>query len=112
MCPLTVNHAYGPLRSRVGGGFSASPRVSTFLSTASRFQVSVHHVAGAAILPSDYASRHAAQCDSPACQVCSFVCESMVSIVCCTDVADIRHFNLWLNKRRSVTYSNSNRDMN
>ncbi len=71
------------------GEFSASPRVTTFLSTASRFQVSVRHVAGAAILPSDYASRHAAQCDSPACQVCSFVRESMVSVVCRTDVTDI-----------------------
>ncbi|KAL1265735.1 hypothetical protein QQF64_003762 [Cirrhinus molitorella] len=71
------------------GEFSASPRVTTFLSTASRFQVSVRHVAGAAILPSDYASCHAAQCDSLACQVCSFVRESMVSVVCRTDVADI-----------------------
>ncbi len=71
------------------GEFSVSPRVTTFLSTASRFQVSVRHVAGAAILPSDYASRHAAQCDSPACQVCSFVRESMVSVVCRTDVTDI-----------------------
>ncbi|KAL0153092.1 hypothetical protein M9458_051586, partial [Cirrhinus mrigala] len=73
------------------GEFSASPRVTTFLSAASRFQVSVRHVAGAAILPSDYASRHAAQCDSPVCQVCSFVRESLVSVVCRTDiyVADI-----------------------
>ncbi|KAL1261417.1 hypothetical protein QQF64_006682 [Cirrhinus molitorella] len=36
-----------------------------------------------------YASRHAAQCDSLACQVCSFVRESMVSVVCCTDIANI-----------------------
>ncbi|KAJ8349610.1 hypothetical protein SKAU_G00247400 [Synaphobranchus kaupii] len=50
------------------GEFSASPRVSTFLSTASRFQVSVRHVAGAAILPSDYASRNPPECDDMACQ--------------------------------------------
>ncbi|KAI2646458.1 HPr kinase/phosphorylase [Labeo rohita] len=59
------------------------------LGTTIRFQVSVCHIAGAAILPSDYAIRHAAQCDSPACQVCSFVRESLVSAVCRTDIADI-----------------------
>ncbi len=71
------------------GEFSVSPRVTTFLSTASRFQVTVRRVAGAVNLPSDYASRHAAQCDSPVCHLCSFIRESMVSIVCRTDTADI-----------------------
>ena len=33
------------------GEFSSSPRVATFLSTVSRYQASVHHVPGAAILP-------------------------------------------------------------
>ena len=41
------------------GEFSSSPRVATFLSTVSRYQASVPHVAGAAILPSDFASRNA-----------------------------------------------------
>lgn len=41
------------------GEFSASPRVSTYLSTVSRFQANVRHVAGVAILPSDFASRNA-----------------------------------------------------
>jgi len=44
------------------GEFSASPRVSTFLSTASRYQVTVRHVSGSAILPSDFASRNAPDC--------------------------------------------------
>ena len=35
------------------GEFSASPRVSTFLSVVSRYQASVRQVSGAAILPSD-----------------------------------------------------------
>ena len=47
------------------GEFSASPRVTLFLSTASRYQVLVRHVAGAAILPSDFASRNAPECDNP-----------------------------------------------
>ncbi|VDI84008.1 Hypothetical predicted protein [Mytilus galloprovincialis] len=60
-------------RSCVGGEFSASPRVSTFLSTACRYQVTVRHVAGAAILPSDFASRNAPDCEDSACQICTFV---------------------------------------
>lgn len=55
------------------GEFSASPRVSTFLSTVSRFQASVRHLAGSANLPSDFASRNAPECLEPTCQVCSFV---------------------------------------
>jgi hypothetical protein len=38
---------------------SASPQVSTFLATGSRFQVSIRHVSGQAILSSDFASRNA-----------------------------------------------------
>ena len=71
------------------GEFSASPRVSTFLSSVSRYQLSVRHVAGAAILPSDFASRNAPDCDEPTCQVCSFVSESMDSVVRSTSVNDI-----------------------
>ena len=51
--------------------FLASPRVSTFLSTVSRYQASVRHESGSAILPSDFASRNAAPCE--ACQVCTFI---------------------------------------
>ncbi|KAL2103187.1 hypothetical protein ACEWY4_000055 [Coilia grayii] len=63
------------------GEFSASPRVSTFLSTASRFHVSIRHVAGAAILPSDFASRNPPDCADIACQVCSFVQRTQDSVV-------------------------------
>ncbi|CAC5365611.1 unnamed protein product [Mytilus coruscus] len=55
------------------GEFSASPRVWTFLSTACRYQVTVRHVAGAAILPSDFASRNAPDCEDSACQICTFM---------------------------------------
>ena len=51
--------------------FSQSP-VSTFLSIVSRYQASVRHVSGSAILPSDFASRNAAPCEDEACQVCTF----------------------------------------
>ena len=55
------------------GEFSVSPRVSTFLSVVSRYQMSIRHVKGSAILPSDFASRNAAECRDGGCQICSFV---------------------------------------
>ena len=78
--------AYGKL---CRGEFSASPRVSTFLSTVSRYQASVQHVAGAAILPSDFASRNALPCDDIACQVCSFVNSAESSVIRRTTTEDI-----------------------
>ena len=41
------------------GQFSSSPRVTTFLSTVSRYQISLRHLAGSANLPSEFASRNA-----------------------------------------------------
>ena len=41
------------------GEFSSSPRVSTFLSTASHYQVSVQHLAGSANVPSDLSNCNA-----------------------------------------------------
>ena len=58
------------------GQFSSSPRVTSFLSTVSRYQVSLLHLAGSANLPSDFASRNAPVCEDPRCQVCSFVSEA------------------------------------
>ena len=55
------------------GEFSASPRISTFLSTVSRFQASIRHLAGSANIPSDFASRNAPDCYDSTCQVCTFV---------------------------------------
>ena len=58
------------------GQFSSSPRVTSFLSAVSRYQVSLLHLAGSANLPSDFASRNAPACDDPRCQICSFVSEA------------------------------------
>ena len=71
------------------GEFSSSPRVATFLSTVSRYQASVHHVAGAAMLPSDFASRNAPKCDNPTCQVCSFIQRTEDSVVLRASVQSI-----------------------
>ncbi len=63
------------------GEFSVSPRVSTFLSAVSRYQGSVQHLAGAANLPSDHASRNAPECNETACQVCGFIKRTEMSVV-------------------------------
>ena len=55
------------------GEFSVSPRVSTFLSVVSRYQATIRHLAGAANVPSDFASRNAPTCREQQCQVCSYV---------------------------------------
>ena len=78
--------AYGKLRR---GEFSASPRVSRFLSTVSRYQASVQHVAGAAIPPSDFASHNSLPCNDMACQVCSFVSSAWSSVIRRTTTEDI-----------------------
>ena len=71
------------------GEFSTSPRVSTFLSTVSRYQASVRHVAGSAILPSDFASRNAPACEDQSCQVCSIVQRLEGSVVRRVPIQDV-----------------------
>ena len=71
------------------GEFSASPRVYTFLSTVSRYQASIQHVAGAAILPSDFASRHAPVCEEPTCQICSFVNQAEIAAVRPVNITEV-----------------------
>ena len=72
------------------GEFSASSRLSTFLSHVSRYNARIQHLAGEVNLPSDYASRHPLLCnDSNSCQVCKFASESMDSVVNKVTVLDV-----------------------
>lgn len=71
------------------GEFSNSPRVATYLSSASQFQVDIKHLAGSANLPTDFASRNAAECFEPHCQVCSFIRDAEESVVRDISVRDI-----------------------
>ena len=71
------------------GEFSASPRVTSFLTTVSRYQVSLQHLAGNANLPSDFASRNAPDCTENQCQICSFIHETENSVVRSTSVKEI-----------------------
>ena len=63
------------------GQFSASARVSTFLSTLSSYPVHVSHIPGKDNSISDYSSRHPVQCDNDGCQVCKFVDSTTDSVV-------------------------------
>ena len=71
------------------GEFSASPRVTSFLSTVSRYQINVRHLNGTANIPSDFASRNAPECTEPRCQVCSFIIQLEDSVVRSVHVQDI-----------------------
>ena len=71
------------------GSFSHSSRVTTFLSVASRFAVTIQHLAGTANVPSDFGSRNAPPCSDSRCQICSFVHEYEESVVLRVEVSDI-----------------------
>ena len=71
------------------GEFSSSPRVATFLTVASRYQVTLQHLAGSANIPSDFASRNAPECTEPNCQICSFITTMQSSVVYKCSVDDI-----------------------
>ena len=71
------------------GEFSSSPRITSFLSIVSRYQVHVRHLAGTANVPSDFASRNAPDCYVPSCQICSFISRSEESVVMRISVHDI-----------------------
>lgn len=71
------------------GEFSASSRVTTFLSVVSRYSVTVRHIAGVANLPSDFASRNPVDCSDSSCQICKFISETEDSVVRVTSVNDV-----------------------
>ncbi len=71
------------------GEYSHSARVSTFLSTISRYQVRLQYIQGSVNLPADYNSRNPAECTEVACQICKFVKEATTSTVYSTSVSEI-----------------------
>ena len=76
-------------RRLLKGSFSHSNRLTTFLSTASRFNVTLQHLAGSSNVPSDFQSRNAAECLDTSCQVCSFVNDLQSASVLKVNIADI-----------------------
>ena len=71
------------------GEFSTSPRVSTFLAIASRYQVLIQHLAGKANVPSDFASRNALPCTDPNHCLCSFITDISESVTRNIAVSDV-----------------------
>ena len=71
------------------GHFSASNRISTFLTALSSYNVEVCHLKGVANLSADYASRHPKECHDTSCQICKFVQECMDSVVQSVSVQDV-----------------------
>ena len=71
------------------GEFPASPRVTSFLTTVSRYQVRLQHLAGKASLLSDIVSRNAQECSEPQCQICTFIRETEDSVVRTVFIQDI-----------------------
>ena len=71
------------------GHFSASNRISTFLTALSSYNVEVCHLKGVANLSADYASRHPKQCHDTSCQICKFVQECVDSVVQSVSVQDV-----------------------
>ena len=60
---------------------SSSSRVTTFLSTVSRYRVHIRHIDGVANLPSDFGSRNPCEYQKTSCHVCKFIDEMEDSIV-------------------------------
>ena len=79
---------------RKRGMFSATSRVTTFLSTVSRYPVHVRHIAGVENLPSDFASRNPNECLDSSCQICNFIVEFKESVVRSFSVADVLEASL------------------
>ena len=92
------------------GEFSNSPRVSTYLSTASHFQVDIRHLAGNANVPSDFSSRNAPDCDNPNCQICSFIQQAECAVVSTVSVQDIVAGNSRLPVANRATWISAQRD--
>ena len=71
------------------GHFSASARLSTFLSCLSEYNVTLSHIKGSHNTISDYGSRHPQQCTETQCQICKFVDDLSNSVVRSISVADV-----------------------
>ena len=90
VCVLTDNKPCVQSHEKLcRGEFSSSARLSTFLAAASRFHVSIRHLPGFLNLCSDFESRNAPPCDSPKCQICSFVNALDDSVVRSVSVSDM-----------------------
>ena len=71
------------------GKFSASARLSTFLSMLSAYRVEICHIPGKKNITSDFGSRNPTECQDASCQICKFVNEVAQSTVCTISIEDV-----------------------
>lgn len=83
------------------GEFSVSARVSTFMSTLSRYNIKLQHISGSANMPADYLSRSPMECDERNCQVCKFVEENQNAAVYSVAISDV------INGQQAMPFTNS-----
>ena len=63
--------------------------MTTFLSTVSRYYVTIKHIAGISNLPADFQGRKAQECTEKDCQICKFIHEVDQSVIRNVTVKDI-----------------------
>ncbi len=78
------------------GKFSASARVSTFLSCISAHNIVISHISGTNNASSDYSSRHPVSCTDATCAICKFVQETADSVVSTVSVTEVLSGNAQL----------------
>ncbi len=71
------------------GEFSASARVSTFLSVLASLNITLCHIKGTDNVISDHSSRNPLVCNDSCCQVCRFVNETVNSVVGSVSISDV-----------------------
>ena len=71
------------------GEFSTNPRVATFLSAVTRYQVSIRHISGINNSLSDFGSRNTIECNSDSCKICAFINEISNSVVRSINISDL-----------------------
>ena len=71
------------------GGFSLSPRISSFLMNLNSFNMSINHIAGASIPLTDFCSRNPVHCSDTSCQVCAFIDEKADIEVNALNIEDV-----------------------
>ena len=92
------------------GEYSYSARVTTFLSTLSRYTVSLQYIQGSINLPADYQSRNPAECVEKSCQICKFISDSATSSVCSISVSDVLQGHSPMPFRSPMAWKSSQQD--
>lgn len=92
------------------GEFSTSARITTFLSTLSRYNVKLQHIAGCKNITADYLSRNPMECSNHDCQVCMFIAENEEATIRSVTVTDILEGKTSMPFMNSTTWKTTQQD--